>query len=275
MTRKLIGVMAAVMLLVGMFIMPASASGPPDHAGGPPDDKGNPQDGCPDGLDEVAKYEWKLTGDIEEDSEPFEYVAEHGGDIVTVVDGDEGFLSWTSTVPIDAAVVFGGGDNKLYEYDPAVTAGQVNNAGMLNDGGQVPDISNVRFCVGEPENGEPENGEPENGEPENGEPENGEPENGEPENGEPENGEPENGEPENGEPENGEPENGDDETVVTERRTAPAPTTTAAGTVPTSIPAGSGGYLPSTGIPAFVLFLMGAGALLLGGGVLSAVRSRS
>ena len=64
------------------------------------------------------------------------------------------------------------------------------------------------------------------------------------------------------------------ETII-ERRTTPAPTTTAAGPVPTSIPAGSGGYLPNTGIPAFVLFLMGAGALLLGGGVLSAVRSRS
>ena len=67
------------------------------------------------------------------------------------------------------------------------------------------------------------------------------------------------------------------ETVVVERevvRTTPS-TTTETRLIPTRVESGTGGYLPNTGIPAFVLFLMGAGALLLGGGVLSAVRSRS
>ena len=262
--RKTIGVLAVLALLIGMLAMPAAASGPPDHAGGPPDDKGNPQDGCPDGLDEVAKYERKLTGDIEEDSEPFEYVAEHGGDIVTIVDGDEAWVKWSSTTPIDAVVLFGGTNNELYEYDPAATEGEVNNTGMENKGEQTPDISNIRFCAGEPNTPPPGNGGENGGENGNG----------------------------NGE-ENGENGNVDDVTepeepvvagTVTETPVELDEPETATQRVeepedeeillPTAVEAGSGGELPVTGMPLWLYALMAAGLALLGFGALQAAPKR-
>ena len=162
--KKIIGALAAATLIAGMFAIPAMAGSHGDR-GAPDITTGNPQEGCPDGMEEVAKYEWELVRDLDA-SEPFEYVAEHGGDVVTIVDGDEGFAEWSSTTPINAVVLFGGTDNKTYLYDPAVTEGTVNNADMENPGGETPEISNIRFCAGEPENG---NGEEPNGEEPNGE----------------------------------------------------------------------------------------------------------
>jgi hypothetical protein len=61
--------------------------------------------------------------------------------------------SWTSTVPIGEVVVKAGNGSSHTTITPPSTSGTFSNEGLLNHGGQVPDISNVQFYCGD--QGEP------------------------------------------------------------------------------------------------------------------------
>ena len=93
---------------------------------------------CPAGTTAVAKCEWK--GDA--------YVAEFGGDVVTVT-GDTTSGTFTSKVPISDVFVKGATDGKTNHYDPPVLSGSFNSTGLTNPGG-TPAISHVTFCTGGP-----------------------------------------------------------------------------------------------------------------------------
>lgn len=96
-----------------------------------------PSEDCPAGTTAVAKY--NVSGGA--------YVAEFGGDVVTV-SGTTAGGTFTSAVPISDVFVKGGTDGKVDHYDPSVTAGSFDNTTLINDGGQTPAISHVTFCTG-------------------------------------------------------------------------------------------------------------------------------
>lgn len=101
---------------------------------------------CPAGTTELAKFNF--------DENLGEYVEEGGPGPVTITNGTATGGDFTSTVPIGAVVVKGGSGpvaNKTDLYNPAVTSGSFNNVGLLNAGGNVPDVSNVKFCSALPE----------------------------------------------------------------------------------------------------------------------------
>jgi hypothetical protein len=98
----------------------------------------NPSDDCPEGTTAVAKYEWKGSG----------YVAEFGGDVVTVT-GNTTSGTFSSTVAISAVFVKGAQDGKTDFYDPPVLSGTFTSSGLTNPGG-TPAISHVTFCTGGP-----------------------------------------------------------------------------------------------------------------------------
>lgn len=101
-------------------------------------------DPCPAGTVLVAKFE---AGDGYHFERPL-----GNEDVVTIDDAasaDGG--TWSSTTPIAAVVVKGGSSELSVDidwYDPPATSGTFSNEDLLNDGGQVPDISFVAFCEG-------------------------------------------------------------------------------------------------------------------------------
>jgi hypothetical protein len=72
----------------------------------------------------------------------------------TKVTGPSPFLDdtfdFTSTVPVTVALVKGGADTNVYNYDPAVTTDTFLHP-PLNGGEQSPAISHVSFCIGDNE----------------------------------------------------------------------------------------------------------------------------
>lgn len=125
---KVLGALGVVAVMAGAYV-PATA----DPIGADP---------CPAGTALVAKFE------VVGGSYVFEEPA--GNESVVVLSGttlDGG--TWTSTTPIGAIVVKGGdGDDAVATstYTPPATSGTFSNAGLVNQGGNVPDISFVAFC---------------------------------------------------------------------------------------------------------------------------------
>lgn len=104
-------------------------------------DKGNGKGGnqpCPEGTEQIAKFEVSESG---------AYVLESGDGVE--VTGDAAVAAFSSDVPVGAIVVKGGRDAKVVEFDVPVTSGEFSNDGLVNGGGNTPDISNVKFCDGE------------------------------------------------------------------------------------------------------------------------------
>src|SRR5829696_6535897 len=127
---------STVVRLLGASMLMAAAATP--FVGGSTASAANPSDDCPEGTTAVAKYEWKGSG----------YVAEFGGDVVTVT-GNTTTGTFTSTVPISAVFVKGAQSGKTDLYDPPVLSGMFNSSGLTNPGG-TPAISNVTACTGGP-----------------------------------------------------------------------------------------------------------------------------
>jgi len=100
------------------------------HAGG-----GNMD--CPANTSLIAKYEWNGSS----------YVAESGsGDVrVTATVTSGSFTVLKANTTISAVIVKGGTDAKVTSYNN-VTSGNFDNSGLENNGGNVPGISNVKFC---------------------------------------------------------------------------------------------------------------------------------
>jgi hypothetical protein len=155
-TRRGIALAAILTLLASMAMLIVSAGAAeaarPAHAG--EKGGGNPNVSCPDGTLVVAKYEWSGGG----------YTAEFGADVVTSLTGDASSAAFDSSEPIAAVVVKGGTDTEIAVFDGA-TGGTVTNDGLVNKGGQTPDISNVKFCIDDPGTDEPGTDEPSTGEP--------------------------------------------------------------------------------------------------------------
>jgi hypothetical protein len=126
---------STVVRLLGASMLMAAVT---PFVGGSSATAANPSEDCPDGTTAVAKYEWKGSG----------YVAEFGGDVVTVT-GDTTAGTFTSTVPISAVFVKGAQDGKTDLYDPPVLSGTFASSGLSNPGG-TPAISHVTFCTGGP-----------------------------------------------------------------------------------------------------------------------------
>ncbi|MDQ1511069.1 MAG: hypothetical protein QOG50_2913 [Actinomycetota bacterium] len=63
--------------------------------------------------------------------------------------GDDTF-DFTSTTAVSAALVKGGEDTNVYNYDPAVTSGSALHP-PINGGNEAPTISHVTFCIGTPD----------------------------------------------------------------------------------------------------------------------------
>jgi LPXTG-motif cell wall-anchored protein len=94
---------------------------------------------CPQGTAKLVKFE-----------APSFNAEDKSVTAVTLINPTTAGGSWTSTVPIAAVVVKGGsGDDSrvITRYDPQATAGTYSNAGLVNGGGNVPDISFVEFCT--------------------------------------------------------------------------------------------------------------------------------
>lgn len=131
---KYLALVGAVVLSVG-FMSPAQA---------------DPVTSCPAGSTLVAKFEFTSNGYL---------FAEPAGneEVVTITAIDDVALAsgaaWTSTMPISRIVVKGGSAEppdgvsvKVITYEPPALLGEFSNEGLLNDGGNVPDISHVLFC---------------------------------------------------------------------------------------------------------------------------------
>lgn len=138
--------MLMALIAAGMFMAPvASAKG----KGGPQNNNnnggGNPNIECPAGTTLVAKFNY------EGGSYVFEKPAGNAG-VVTISGGSATGGSFTSTAWISAVIIKGGAGpvaTKTDTYNPSVQSGSFNNTGLLNNGGQVPAISNIQFCGGE------------------------------------------------------------------------------------------------------------------------------
>jgi hypothetical protein len=137
----MIALFAATTLLGGVGIVPATmvaADAAPKTSKNRTTGGGNAD--CPTGTTELAKFNVKDDGT---------YVAESGGDIISVfnttADGGD-FKVKIAGYTVSAVVVKGGTDAKITKFDPPVTAGSFDNTGLVNNGGQVPAISNVKFC---------------------------------------------------------------------------------------------------------------------------------
>lgn len=142
--RKLFAGAGAISMLLGALMVVAPTGAGASHEEGHV--PGNPNLDCPEGTTEVAKFNW--TG--AEEGEGGSYVEEGEPGPVTIdADSDTSGGSWTSTVGIDAVIVKGADDAKIDLYEEA-RSGDFDNSTLLNDGGNVPDISNITFCADEP-----------------------------------------------------------------------------------------------------------------------------
>jgi hypothetical protein len=124
------GISAAV---IASFSLSAFAKSNPN--------KGNPNVDCPDGTRLTAKYEWNGS-----------YQAEGNGSAVTILSGANATSGlWTANQNIGAVVIKGGSGPSATNtiiYDPTATSGDFSNEGLENGGGNVPAISNIKFCAG-------------------------------------------------------------------------------------------------------------------------------
>lgn len=141
---------------------------------------------CPDGTDLVAKFEAPTGG------------SKTDGPVTAYVD-DENVL-WESTVDIDAVISKGatGSYVQLLPSDNDFGGIYTNEVLPLNNGGQRPAFSNVKFCAGDdtPETSAPETSAPETSAPETSAPETSAPETSAPETSAPETSAPETTAPE-------------------------------------------------------------------------------
>ncbi|MBA2327280.1 MAG: hypothetical protein H0V95_11630 [Actinobacteria bacterium] len=95
---------------------------------------------CPAGTTQVAKFNWDGTT----------YVEEGGPGPVTITNGTATGGDFTSTVFIRVVIVKGGsGPIATKTIEVNGFSGSFDNSGLLNAGGNVPDVSNVKFCTGE------------------------------------------------------------------------------------------------------------------------------
>ncbi len=92
---------------------------------------------CPDGTTELAKYNWSGNS----------YVAETGSTNVAVSGTAElgSFTVLKANTTVSAVVVKGSNNAKITDY-ANVTSGTFNNSTLVNNGGQVANISNVKIC---------------------------------------------------------------------------------------------------------------------------------
>lgn len=98
---------------------------------------------CLTGTNLVAKFEWNGTAYV--------FKKPTGNEGVVVVTGNAISGTWESTVAISNLVMKGGLNCYTYQYTPPVTTGTFSNTVLpLNLGGQIPEISNLQFCEGEP-----------------------------------------------------------------------------------------------------------------------------
>ena len=122
--RALLALFATVLMTGGSLTIMTNANA-----------TGGGNEGCPPGTTLVAKANWNGSG----------YVFEGPANGVTIT-GDATTANFTSATPIAAVVVKGGTNAKIDRYDPPVTSGSFSRTGLVNNGGQTSDVSNVQFC---------------------------------------------------------------------------------------------------------------------------------
>ncbi|EDN67149.1 hypothetical protein BGP_1928 [Beggiatoa sp. PS] len=102
------------------------------------DANGNPNESCPDGADLVAKYEW-------DNGYAFEK-PEGNESVVTLTGADAQGGTWGSTTTEISYVIVKGGTT-ANGYEPSSSTGEAfDNTALVNNGGQIADISNIQFC---------------------------------------------------------------------------------------------------------------------------------
>lgn len=106
--------------------------------------QGNPNEECPAGSVLVAKFNWEGGAYV------FEKPAGNENIIQLSANADVNGGGWTSTVStviIGYVIVKGGTDTDIIDYTPGgAMNGTFSNANLLNNGGQIPGISNIQFC---------------------------------------------------------------------------------------------------------------------------------
>ena len=140
--RRQGALLAAALLAVLIATIGAlSAISPGGATRGGGNNQGGGNEACPDKYPVlVDKFDWSGTA----------YTHSPGdvtGQQVTILQGTATSVWWESTYPIGAIVVKGGPGAKTILLSPAPAwSGSFNNSGLTNQGGQTPDISNVKFC---------------------------------------------------------------------------------------------------------------------------------
>lgn len=110
---------------------------------GPKDDSGKAGGGnenCPTGTEQVAKFETTNSG---------QYNPEGSANGVVISNANLSGGSWSSTTAIDYIIVKGGSLGANTVTVNGATSGTFSNQGLVNGGGQVPGISNIKFCAGD------------------------------------------------------------------------------------------------------------------------------
>lgn len=106
--------------------------------------QGNPNEDCPAGSVLVAKFNWEGGAYV------FEKPAGNESIVVLSPGANVNGADWDTTVSgqiIGYVIVKGGTDTDTIDYTPAgAMVGSFSNANLLNNGGQIPGISNVQFC---------------------------------------------------------------------------------------------------------------------------------
>jgi acetyl/propionyl-CoA carboxylase alpha subunit len=126
----------AISLIGGLLLVILGSAWAPASAGQNTNPGGN-QD-CPSGTTQVAKFNYTNGSYVLEGSNT-------GGVVITSGTGTN--VSWTSTVLISLIVVKGADDAGVFDVNPDAMSGSFTNEVIpLNNGGQRPAISNIKFC---------------------------------------------------------------------------------------------------------------------------------
>ncbi len=96
---------------------------------------------CTAGTTLIAKFEVNGSGQY-----VFEKPAGNQG-VVTISNAGSTGGFWSSTAAIKAIVIKASTDAKIIAHNPPAFSGSFNNSGMTTPSGQVPAISNIRFCA--------------------------------------------------------------------------------------------------------------------------------
>ncbi|OQW92125.1 MAG: hypothetical protein BWK79_15350 [Beggiatoa sp. IS2] len=124
--------MASVALSVSVNVI----AGPKDDSG----KAGGGNESCPAGTEQVAKFETTNSGS---------YKVEGSANGVEISNANLSGGSWSSTTAIDYIIVKGGSLGANTVTVNGATSGTFSNQGLVNGGGQVPGISNIKFCAGD------------------------------------------------------------------------------------------------------------------------------